>query len=76
MEFGEGVKMKKTTRKFKFVLRRRGDDRIIASGGRQDELDELTEASHKTSHGGSLRQQVKKTAEGDEDDQRTRLIKR
>ena len=24
-----------------------GDDRIIANGGRQDELDELTETSHK-----------------------------
>ena len=57
--------------------RRRGDDRIIANGGRQDELDELTEASHKASHGGSLRQQVKgKTSEGDEDDQQTRLIRR
>jgi len=57
--------------------RRSGDDRIIANGGRQDELDELTEASHKVSHGGSLRQQVKgKTVEGDEDDQRTRLIGR
>ena len=44
-----------------------GDDQIIANGGRQDEL---TEASHKASHGGSLRQQVKeKTAEGNEDDQ-------
>jgi len=31
-----------------------GDDRIIANGGRQDELDELTEASHKASHGGLL----------------------
>ena len=50
--------------------RHRGDDRIIANGGRQDELDELIEASHKASHGGSLRQQVKrKTTEGDEDDQ-------
>ena len=57
--------------------RRGGDDLIIANGGRQDELDELTEASHKASHGGSLRQQVKgKTMEGDEDDQRTRLIGR
>ena len=46
-----------------------GDDRIIANDGRQDELDELTEASHKASHGGLLRQQVKrKTMEGDEDD--------
>jgi len=57
--------------------RRGGDDWIIANGGRQDELDELTEASHKASHGGSLRQRVKeKTAEGDEDDQQTRLIGR
>ena len=57
--------------------RRGGDDRIITNGGRQDELDELMEASHKASHGGSLRQQVKgKTAEGDEDDQLTRLIGR
>jgi len=54
-----------------------GDDRIIANGRRQDELDELTEASHKESHGGSLWQQVKeKIAEGDEDDQHTRLIGR
>ena len=54
-----------------------GDDRIIATGRRQDELDELTEASHKASHGGSLWQQVKeKIAEGDEDDQQTRLIGR
>ena len=30
------------------------DDRIIADGRRQGELDELTEALHKTSHGGSL----------------------
>ena len=52
--------------------RRSGDDRIIANGGWQDELDELTEASHKTSDGGSLRQQVKeKTMEGDKDDQWT-----
>jgi len=36
-----------------------GDDRIIANGGWQDGLDELTETSHKESHGGSLRQQVK-----------------
>ena len=57
--------------------RRSGDDQIIASGRWQDEVDELTEASHKASHGGSLRQQVKgKTAEGDEDDQRIRLIGR
>ena len=55
----------------------RGDDWIIANGGRQDELDELTEASHKASHGGSLWQQVKeKTAKGDEGDQQTRLIGR
>ena len=39
--------------------KRGGDDRIIANGGRQDGLDELTEALHKASHGGSLRQQVK-----------------
>jgi len=58
-------------------VRRESDDRIIASGRRRDELDELTEASHKTSYGGSLRQQVKgKIAEGDEDDQWTRLIGR
>ena len=57
--------------------RRESDDRIIANDGRQDELDKLTEASHKASHGGSLRQQVKeKTAESDEDDQWTRLIGR
>jgi len=57
--------------------RRSGDDRIIANGGWQDELDELTEASRKVSHRGSLRQQVKrKTADSDEDDQRTRLIER
>ena len=57
--------------------RRGGDDRIIANGGRQDELDELMEASHKASHGFSLRQQVKrKTTEGDENDQWTRLNKR
>ena len=54
-----------------------GDDRIIANDRQQDELDELTEESHKASHGGSLRQQVKgKTAEGDEDDQQTRLMER
>ena len=54
--------------------RRGGDDRIIANSGRQDEL---MEASHKASYGGSLRQQVKeKTAEGDDDDQLTRLIGR
>ena len=54
-----------------------GDDQIIANGGWQDELDEFTEASHKASDGGLLRQQVKgKTSEGDEDDQRTRLIRR
>ena len=54
-----------------------GNDRIIANGGQQDGFDELTEASHKTSHGGSLRQQVKgKIAEGDEDDQWTSLIGR
>jgi len=58
--------------------RRNDDDRIIANGGRQDELDKLAEASHKASPGGSLWQQVKgkKTGEGDEDDQRTRLIRR
>jgi len=50
--------------------RRGGDDRIIANGGRQDEFDELTEASHKTSREVLLRQQVKRnTMEGDEDDQ-------
>ena len=55
----------------------RGDDRIIANGRQQDELDELTEASHKASHGDLLRQQVKgKTTEGDEDNQQTRLIGR
>ena len=42
-----------------------GDDRIIAKCGRQDELDELTKASHR----GLLWQQVKeKIAKGDEDD--------
>jgi len=52
--------------------RRSGDDRIIANGRRQDELDELTEASH----GGSLRQQIKeKTTKGDEN-QQMRLIGR
>ena len=57
--------------------RRGGNARIIANGGRQDELDKLTEASHKASHEVSLWQQVKeKTTEGDEDDQRTRLIRR
>ena len=55
--------------------RHKGDNLIIANDRQQDESDELTEASHKASHGGSLRQQVKeKTAKGDEDDQRTRLI--
>ena len=53
--------------------RRRDDDQIIVNGGRQDELDELTKASHEV----SLRQQVKeKTTEGDEDDQWTRLTGR
>ena len=57
--------------------RRGDDDWIIANGGRQDELDELTEVSYKASHGGSLRQEVKgKTVEGDEDDQWTRLFGR
>ena len=57
--------------------RHRGDDRIIANDRQQDELDELTEESHKASYGGSLRQQVKgKIAEGDEDDQQTRLMER
>ena len=57
--------------------RRGGDDRIIANGGWQDKLDELTEASHKASHEGSLRQQFKeKIAEGDEDVQQTRSIGR
>jgi len=52
--------------------RHRGNDRIIANGGRQDELDELTEVSHKASHEVSLREQVKgKITEGDEDDQWT-----
>ena len=47
--------------------RRGGDDRIIANGGGQVELDELTEALHKASHGVSLQQQVKgKTTEGDD----------
>ena len=57
---------------------KREGDQIIANGGRQDELDELTEASHKASHKGSLRQQVKekKTMVGDENDQLTRLIER
>jgi len=74
MEFDGGIKMK-TKRKVRFVLKRRSDDQIIANDRRQDELDELTKASHMTSYGGSLRQQVK-TAEGDEDDQWTRLIGR
>jgi len=57
--------------------RRGGDDRIITNGRRLDELDELTEASHKISQGGSLRYQVKgKITEGDEDDQWTILIGR
>jgi len=57
--------------------RRRSNDQIIANGGRQYEPDELTEASHKASHGGLLRQQVKeKITEGDENDQHTRLIRR
>ena len=57
--------------------RRSGDDRIIANGGQQVELNELTEASHKASHEVSMRQQVKgKTTESDEDDQWTRLIGR
>ena len=57
--------------------RRGGDDQIIANDERQDELNELTETSHKASYESSLRQQVKeKTAEGDEDDERTRLIER
>jgi len=38
--------------------RHKGDDRIITNGGRQDVLDEHTEASHKAPYGGSLRQQV------------------
>ena len=50
--------------------RHKGDDRIITNDEQKDELNELTEASHKASHEGSLWQQVKgKTAEGDEDDQ-------
>ena len=36
--------------------RRVGDDRIIANSEQEDELDELTEASHKASHEGSLQQ--------------------
>ena len=57
--------------------RRRDDDWISTNGGRQNELDELMEASHKASHGGSLQQQDKrKTSEGDEDDQQMRLIRR
>jgi len=44
--------------------RRSGDDRIIANGGRQGELDELTDASHKASHGGSLQQQVEEKSSG------------
>ena len=49
--------------------RRGGDDRIIVNGRQQDELNELTGASHKASHEVSLRQQVKgKTTKGDEDD--------
>jgi len=57
--------------------RRRGDDWIITNGGQQDELDELMKALHNASHGGSLRQQVRgKIADGDEDDQWTRLIGR
>ena len=59
------------------TIDRGGDDQIITNGGQQDELDKLTVASHKTSHGGLLRQQIKgKTVEGDEDDQRTILIRR
>jgi len=54
-----------------------GDDQIIANDGWQDELDEFTEASHKASDGGLLRQQVKgKTTDGDENDQWMRLIGR
>ena len=40
--------------------RRGDDDRIIANGRQQDDLDELTKASHKAFHGCSLWQQVKK----------------
>jgi len=39
--------------------RRGGDDQIIANDERQDELNELTETSHKASYESSLRQQVK-----------------
>jgi len=57
--------------------RREGDDQIVANGGQQNELDELTEASHKPSHRVLLGQQVKgKIREGDEDDRWTRLIGR
>ena len=57
--------------------RRGGDGRIIATGREQDEIDELTEASHKASQEVSLQQKVKgKIMEGDEDDQWTRLIGR
>ena len=57
--------------------RRSSDDRIIAYGRQQDELDGLTKISHKASHEGLLQQQIKeKTAEGDEDDQWTRMIGR
>jgi len=59
------------------AIDRGGDDRIITNGGRQDELDKLTMASHKAFHGGSLRQQIKgKTVEDAEDDQRIILIGR
>jgi len=44
--------------------KRGGDDRIIANGGRQYELDELTEASYRVSHGGLLRQPVKEKNNG------------
>jgi len=57
--------------------RHKGDDRIIANDGQQDELDELMDASHKASHGGSLQFKSKeKIAKGDEDDQQTKLIGR
>ena len=56
MEFGGGIKMKKTTTNSMMLKsehgRRGGDDRIIANDGQQDELDELTEAPHKASHVG------------------------
>jgi len=51
----------------------------FANGGRQDELDELTEALHKCIRHPIEARYVtsqRKTSEGDEDDQQTRLIGR